>query len=387
MNMNVKDKIITARITLLFKQPFFGNMATRMQLKECSDWCATAATDGRHLYYNEEFFTPMTTDQVIFVIAHEVLHTVFNHMDRREYRNHRLFNIACDYAVNDILIKERIGSPPKIKYLHDVKYRGMSAEQIYDLLMEEHGDDGSGLGDLGVLLDEHLDWDAKDENGNPKYTEQQKADIRNEVISSIIQAVQTCQAGQVPGDVLRLVQQMTEPQMNWRQVLRTQIQSLVKNDFTWTRPSRKAWHTGAIMPGVNYDETIDVAVALDMSGSITNEQVSDFLGEVKGIMDEFKDFKIDLWTFDTSPYNHQTFTGDNADDLLTYEAKGGGGTDFMVNWEFMQEQGIMPKRFIMFTDGYCNSRGFGDPDYCDTLFIMHNSDVVAPFGDTVYYSR
>lgn len=400
MTAAIKDNIITARIRLLFHHPFFGNIATRLQLQENNTWCETAATDGRTMYYNTEFFKKMTLDNIVFVVAHEVLHMVFDHMNRVGYRNRKLWNIACDYAVNGILIRDKIGRMPDVKGFHDTKYNDKSAEEIYELLLEEHGgQDNVKL--VGVLIDDHVDWgegngggNSDDTNGDgngngkgdrPVYTTEELKNIRDEIITSVIQAVQ-CSAGKVPGEVLRLVKDLTEPKMNWRQMLRTQIQSLVKNDFTWTRPSRKAWHTGFVMPGVNYDQTIDVAIALDMSGSIGDDQVKDFLSEVKGIMDEFKDFKIDLWCFDCSIHNHATFTGDNAEDLLSYEAMGGGGTNFPINWDHMKDLGINPKRFIMFTDGYCDSDGFGDPDYCDTIFIMHNSKVVAPFGDSVEYS-
>jgi predicted metal-dependent peptidase len=384
--VDIRDEIVAARIKLLFRQPFFGNIATRFKLQENSTWCKTAATDGLTLYYNTEFFQKMTFENIIFVIAHEVLHMVFNHMDRKQYRMKTLWNYACDYAVNGILIRDRIGSPPKVDYLYDSKYDGKSAEEIYELLLEEYGNPDKIQ---GSLLDDHIEWDVEPGDGNsddgdrPFYSAEQMEEMRSDIVNTIIQAVQ-CAAGKVPGEVLRLVNVLTEPKMDWRKTLQTHIQSLLKNDFTWTRPSRKSWHTNFIMPGVNYDQTIDVAVALDLSGSIGDEQVREFLSEVKGIMDEFKDFKLDLWTFDTKVYGHATFTADNSEELLSYQAMGGGGTNFVANWTFMKENGIEPKKFIMFTDGYCDSEGFGDPDYCDTLFIMY-SDVVAPFGDTVKY--
>ena len=103
---NVKENIITARIKLLFNQPFFGNIATRLKLVENNTFCETAATDGRTLYYNTEFFSTMSLENIVFVIAHEVLHMVFNHMGRKEYRHRDIWNYACDYAVNGILIRD-----------------------------------------------------------------------------------------------------------------------------------------------------------------------------------------------------------------------------------------------------------------------------------------
>jgi predicted metal-dependent peptidase len=173
--------------------------------------------------------------------------------------------------------------------------------------------------------------------------------------------------------------------MDWRQMLRMNIQSLIKNDFSFARPNRKSQHTGAVLPGLMNEETIDVCVSFDMSGSITNQMAKEMISEVKGLMEEYKDFKLKLWCFDTQVYNMQEFNGDSADDLLSYEVKGGGGTEFECNWHFMKDQGIEPKKFIMFTDGYpCST--WGDEDYCDTLFIIHgNETIVAPFGQTAYY--
>jgi predicted metal-dependent peptidase len=150
------------------------------------------------------------------------------------------------------------------------------------------------------------------------------------------------------------------------------------------RPSRKAWHMNAILPGTQYDETIDICCSIDMSGSITDEMCKDFIGEIKGIMEEYKDYKIKLWCFDTRVYNEADFDGYN-DDIMGYELMGGGGTDFMCNWTYMKEHDINPKKFIMFTDGYPWD-SWGDPDYCDTVFIIHGTDnIVPPFGTHAYY--
>jgi predicted metal-dependent peptidase len=122
-----------------------------------------------------------------------------------------------------------------------------------------------------------------------------------------------------------------------------------------------------------------------MSGSISDRMAKDFLSEVKGIMDEYVDFKLRLWCFDTRVYEYAEFSADNADDIMSYECKGGGGTDFEANWEFMKNEEIEPKRFIMFTDGYpCGS--WGDEDYCETLFIIHGNDsIIPPYGQVAYY--
>lgn len=389
----ILDKLITARVGLLLRHPFFGNLATRLKLIDASEWCATLATDGRNFYYNNEFVDKLKPKEAEFGFAHEVLHNVFDHMGRRDSRDPSLSNIAADYATNQILKDERIGEVPSwIKIFQDNKYRGMSYEQIYDDLYEKA--EKIDIGKLGELLDEHLDdgddgegdGDGdQDGKGRPRLTADEKKKIRDEIKEAMVAAAQAAGAGRVPAGVQRMISDFTEPKMDWRQMLRMNIQSIIKSNFSFQRPNRKSQHCGAILPGMMNEETIDVSVCIDMSGSISDTMAKDFLSEVKGIMDEYKDFKLDLWTFDTEVYGYKQFTGDTADEIMEYECQGGGGTDFEVNWNFMKEQGIEPKRFIMFTDGYpCGS--WGDEEYAETLFIVHgNESIIAPFGQTAHY--
>jgi predicted metal-dependent peptidase len=246
---------------------------------------------------------------------------------------------------------------------------------------------------LGDLLDEHINEDGggegdKDGKGNkPGMSKEEAQKIRDEVKQAMIQAAQAAGAGKVPAAIQRMIKDLTEPKMNWREFLRMNIQSLIRNDYSFSRPNRKGWHTGAILPGLKTDDTIDVAIGIDMSGSIGDEDATTFLSEIKGIMDQYEDFRINLWCFDTEIYNWKTITHDEGHELEEYEPQGGGGTDFEVNWTFMEENGIQPKKFIMFTDGYpCGS--WGDEDYCDTIFIVKgNTSAQAPFGQTVIYEK
>ena len=392
----ILEKLITARVGLLLKHPFFGNLATRMKLVDASEWCNTLATDGRTFYYNNGFVNKLNPKEAEFGFAHEVLHNVFDHMGRRDSRDPTLSNIAADYAANQILKDERIGTVPSfIKIFQDDKYRGKSYEEIYSELYEKA--EKIDIGSLGELLDEHLDGEDGegsdgedgDDNGKgkgrPKLTAEEKKQIRDEIKEAVMAAAQSAGAGRVPAGIRRMITDFTEPKMDWRQILRMNIQSIFKSNFSFARPNRKSQHCGAILPGMMNEETIDVSVAIDMSGSISDVMAKDFISEVKGIMDEYRDFKLDLWCFDTEVYNYARFSGDNADDISSYEVKGGGGTDFDANYAFMKREDINPKRFIMFTDGYpCGS--WGDEDYCESLFVIHGNDtIIAPFGQTAYY--
>ena len=399
MRVEVLDRIITARVGLLLRHPFFGNMATRLKIVDADDWLMTAAVDGRNLYFNTQFFNAMNNKEIEFVIAHEILHMVYDHLGRREDRNPLLYNIAADYIVNNLLVRDRIGAKPKVVDCYqDFKYEGWTSEEVYDELFKEAKKNGEEyLKQLGEMLDEHLDLEGDgDEDGDegkgkgrPRYSKGELDQIRDEIKEAMLAAAQSAGAGNVPAGVQRLIKEMTESKMNWRELLRQQIQSTIKSDFTFQRPSRKGWHTGAILPGQNFQDTIDIAVSLDMSGSIGNDQAADFLGEIKGIMEEYQDYKIKLWCFDTKVYNEQDFSADGGEDLIDYEIKGGGGTDFMANWRYMKDNDIQPKKFIMFTDGYAWD-SWGDPDWCDTVFIIHSNhdkNLEGPFGVTAHYEE
>jgi predicted metal-dependent peptidase len=393
------DKLTTARVGLLLKAPFFGNMATRMQLIDASEWCPTAATNGRNFYYNKKFIEKLSVKKLEFLFGHEICHCVFDHFGRVGSRDRQLSNIAQDYAVNQILVDERIGEKiTEVKICYDPKYRGKAWEEIYDELYEkaEKISMPDLLKQLGDLLDEHINEDGsgpgkegegKDGKGMPGMSKEEAQKIRDEIKEAMIQSAAAAGAGKTPAGIQRLIKDMTEPKISWRDLVRQEIQSIIRNDYSFTRPNRKSMHSGAILPGMKEATTIDIGISIDMSGSIGQEDATVFLSEVKGIVDQYEDFKINLWCFDTAIYNHKEFSQDNSEELFEYEPEGGGGTDFAVNWEFMEENGIRPKKFIMFTDGYpCGS--WGDEDYCDTIFIVKGNETAeAPFGQTVIYEK
>ena len=406
MRVEVLDRIIVARIGLLLRHPFFGNMATRLRIIAADDWLGTAAVDGRNLYYNTQFFNAMNNKEIEFVVAHEILHMVFDHIGRRGDRNPMIYNISADYIVNNTLVRDRIGTIPSIVSCYqDFKYEDWTSEEVYDDVYEQAKKNGEEyLKQLGEMLDEHLDMDADDEgssdgdigedgNGNttsgskPTYSKEQEKQIKDEIKENMISAAQSAGAGNVPGAVARMIKELTEPKMNWREIIRQSVQSTIRSDYTFSRPSRKGQMSGAILPSMDFQDTIDIAVCIDMSGSIGEVQGKDFLGEIQGIMEEFPDYNIKVWCFDTRVYNEEDFEANDGKDLLDYQLMGGGGTDFMANWTYMKEQDYVPKKLIMFTDGYAWD-SWGIADYCDTVFVIHShhdKNLQAPFGQTAHY--
>ena len=396
----VREKLITARIALLLKAPFFGNLATRMKLINADDWCSTAATDGRNFYYCTEFVEKLPPKQLEFLFGHEVLHVVYDHMGRRQDRHPKISNIAADYCVNADLIDQKVGERISIvPLLYDPKYKGMSYEEVYDHLMKNVKQ--VTLDELmEQLLDEHLDGagdgdDGEDGDkegkgkGRPRLTDEEKQAIRDEIREAVLQAANAAGAGNLPAGVKRLIKDLTESVIDWRTLLEQQIQSTIKSDFSWMKTSRRGWHMDAIMPGMLPGTQIDVFIGMDTSGSISERDIKDFLSEIKGIMESYDEYKIHVVTWDTEVYNHQIFTSDNLEDIESYVPAGGGGTDPMCVWQFLKDNDIEPKKLIMFTD-YCF---FGwNPEevepYCDTVWVIKGNPSAEPeFGVWAHYEE
>jgi len=400
LDRDVRERLITARVGLLLRASFFGNLATRLKLVNADEWCPTAATDGRNFYYNSRFIDMLKPKEVEFLFGHEVLHCVYDHFGRRGDRDPQLFNIANDYCVNADLKKHRVGEfITSVPCLYDSKYQDMSSEEIYDILYENA--EKIDISDLiDKLLDDHLDGDGQDGagedgdeqskngKGRPKLSAEEKQKIRDEIKEAVLAAASASDgAGNLPAGVKRIIEDMTAPKMNWRELLRMQLESTIKSDYTWMRNSRRGWHMDAVMPGMKLDPMIDIAVSIDASGSMLDSMLKDFLGEVAGIMEQFPNYRIHVLSFDTQVYNPQQFDSENLDDITGYEIKGGGGTDFDCVFEYFKENEIEPKRHIMFTDGYPNG-SWGDEQYCDTVFIIHGSKtIVPPFGQYAYYEE
>jgi len=391
MKLDVRDRLTKARVKMLLKHPFWGNLATRLKLVEASDWCQTAATDGRHFYYCTEFINKLDDDELVFLFGHEVGHCVYSHMTRRGDRDASVWNMAGDYVVNDMLIQNNVGKKiTTVPILWDHKYRDMTADEIYDELMKN-------ATKIQVTLDMHLDGtgneagedskgsDGKSKSSKIKIDPETAKKIQDEVKEAVLQAAQAAGAGNTPAGIRRLIQQFTAPKMRWQDILRIQLESSLKSNYSFMRPSRKSWHTGAILPGMLPAEHLDVVIALDVSGSISEDMIRDFLSEVKGMMEMYTTYSIMVFSFDTEVYNPVVFTEDNGEDICDYEPMGGGGTDFDVCYTYMKEQGIEPKQFIMFTDGYPFG-SWGDEQYCDSVFVIHGNDQIqAPFGVTAHY--
>jgi predicted metal-dependent peptidase len=399
----VREKLITARVGLLLKASFFGNLATRLKLINADEWCATAATDGRNFYYNTRFIQLLKPKEIEFLFGHEVLHCVYDHFGRRGDRDPQIWNISNDFCVNADLKEHGVGEfITSVPCLYDRKYNGWSSEKVYDDLMKNVKK--ISLSDLlDQMIDEHLDGEGDEEGsggdgeevdgsgkgkGRPKISDEERRAIRDEIKEAMLAAAATVDgAGNIPAGVQRLIKEMTEPKMNWRELLRMNLESTIKSDYTWMRASRRGWHMDAVMPGMKPDEMIDIALAIDASGSMDENMLKDILSEVQGIMDSFPVYKIHVVSFDTQTYNPQQYDSDNLDSIVDYEVQGGGGTSFECFYEYFKENDVTPHRLVVFTDGYPGG-SWGDENFCEVTWILHGTTTIEPpFGTWAYYEE
>jgi predicted metal-dependent peptidase len=409
-NTDVVTKLKKARLFLLFNNPFFGTIAMQLPLVEAGDWCPTAAVDGRNIYWNRKFFESLSVDETVFVFCHEIMHVVYDHFGRRSHRDPWYWNMANDYVINAMLTNEKIGTMPtkpvQVKQedgstsqrvgLYDKRYEGWTSEAVYDDLQKRKVT-------KQMTLDVHLEMgkDAQDGEGKKQMqapsgkgvpievSEDDLKKIREEIKNKVLQAAQAAQGqGKLPAGIARMIDILIEPKINWRDYIQQSIQSQLTADYSWHKPNRRHMDSDVIFPSLIKEDTIDVEISIDQSGSISTEMARDFLSEIVGIAQQYNNFTIAVSTFDTKLYNRQVFTSENVDDMLYYEPKGGGGTQISVVWDYLKKNDLVPKLLIVFTD--LEDSDHGDPDYCNTLWLINNpwdKKILPQHGTWVRYER
>lgn len=424
--LKVEQKLLKIRVRLLTNEPFWGMLITRMILVDGSGWLGTAATDGRHFYYNVNFIQKLSDDELVFLFAHEVLHVVYDHFVRRNHRDPKLWNAAADFAINGELVEVKLGSMPK-EGLIDKKFNKYDkngdfvqtwhSEEIYEWLEAnvDPNSNGEGLETLDVHLDPEDgkggggDGDEEGEGGSssgtpgdannaPTMTQQDLEDMKREMKNAMIQAAEqhnsTTGAGQLPAGIRRLIQEWTQPRVRWQNLLERNIKSQIKHDYSFNKWNRRGMIGGnIIMPAMVTEDMVKAYIAIDTSGSMSDGQLAEIMSELQGMMTQWHAYELHIWCFDgmVDESSYQVFTPDNCETIAEYRANrvyGGGGTDFLSNWAWMRDKDIRPDTFIMFTDGYPWGE-WGEANYAKaTIFCIHgdtNKQLLAPFGMTVWY--
>lgn len=398
---NIETKFRRARVQMLLKYPFFGELAMRLNLVEKSHIVETAATDGRNLYYNAQFIEKLSADELVFLVAHEVFHVVYDHMSakRREDRDPFKMNIAADYVINGSLVDDNIGKMIEGGMYHE-PYTGEITEWVYDQLdkdgtMPQQSQDchisfDPTTGECTVTTASGKQIKTTEIEG---ITAEQAKKLEAEIRGAVLQASQTAKMknGSRTGSSLmdRMLDQLVEPQIDWRSYLMDQITSQIKDDYSFARPSRKCQGQSFILPSLRDGTHVEVTCALDVSGSISNEEIIGFVSEIRGMVEMYQGFKLTIFCFHTEvdQNSYGVFTHENMSDLENWQPSGTGGTDFDCIFEFLKENTDEPtKQLVIFTDGYPCGR-WGDEDYCPTLFLITDKSIEAPFGTSIHYDN
>ncbi|MFV1972901.1 MAG: VWA-like domain-containing protein [Thiohalobacterales bacterium] len=367
MSDDTETKLSAARTRLILDKPFLGALVLRMPMKAADPkWCKTIGTDARAFYYNPEYIDALTVDQAQFALAHEALHCALSHFARRAHRDRKRWDVACDLAINPLLIRE--GMTPVPGALFDVGYEDMMAEEIYPYVKEDSEDETHDDHLYGDDTDTSRS-DAQDEQslqpepddgagqgGTAGYNaappdplseserEQLSIQWRQRLAGAAQQAMQ---AGKLGGHLLRLVDHLLAPQLPWRMLLARYLTAASRDDYSYMRPSRR--EGSAIFPTLRSAQ-VDVLVVLDTSGSIKPDEMREFVTEIDAIKGQVR-ARISLhacdaqlaadgpWMFE--PWEEFTLPG---------TLRGGGGTRFTPVFDWLAQAGQLPDLLVYFTD-------------------------------------
>lgn len=370
MESDVETKLSAARTRLILDKPFLGALVLRLPLQAADPkWCRTTATDARAFYYNANYIEGLTLDQTQFILAHEALHCALSHFARREHRAKHRWDLACDLAINPLLMKDGLKPPPGALLLD--QFEGMTAEEIYPAIAD--------MDDDTETLDQHLydsenssgggsgpSGGAQERNGQGENSEAEidpdsggapqpkpLSESEREQLSVQWQqrlagaAQQAMRAGKLGGGLARLVDHLLQPQLPWRMLLAKYMTAISRDDYNYSRPSRR--EGAAILPSLRSSQ-VDVVVVLDTSGSISGDEIREFMSEVDAIKGQVR-ARITLHACDAElakdgPWDYEPWE----EFRLPRDFTGGGGTRFTPIFDWVQRRDRQPDLLVYFTD-------------------------------------
>jgi predicted metal-dependent peptidase len=426
-------KLTRARVQLLLQQPFFAALCLRLKLVSAS--VPTMATNGKIICYNPAFVDSLTSEELQGVLAHEVMHCALAHHCRRGKRDQGLWNQAADYAINPIVLKNGLTLPADA--LVKPEYEGLSAEDIYARLLQESGNGGGSKkqppsqpsaggssntqsppqphgqtsagggnhpsqsspnsasppslkprspqatagkddvaeprpGGFGEVLD------ATDDLGNAA-SEAELTRQANEWSIAAEQAMRAAKAcGHEAGNIERQLKEARESKQDWRAILREFIAATAPADYRWCPPNRRFVASGLYLPSLHREGVGKIVIGVDTSGSVGDEELKQFAGEISAISDQAQPEAIHVVYCDAVVNSTQEF---GPSETITLEPEGGGGTDFRPVFEWVEKNHVLPACLIYLTDLDCTKYPASAPNY--PVLWVTDSRRIAPFGETI----
>lgn len=392
----VERKLSAARTRLILDKPFLGALVLRLPMIAAdAKWCRTTATDARAFYYNPEYITALRLDETQFVLAHEALHCALSHFARREHRVKLRWDIACDFAINPLLVKDGLKPPPGSLLVEG--FDGMTAEEIYPYIEENPNEE---------TLDDHL-YDAENETGGGSGTGERSEESRGrqseqggegaggtpkpapldagEKEKLAVQwrqrlagaAQQAMMAGKLGGAMARMVDHLLQPQLPWRMLLAHYMTATARNDYNYSRPSRR--EGPAIFPSLRSSQ-IELLVVIDTSGSVSGDEIKQFLSEVNAIKSQVN-ARITLHACDVALAADGPWVFEPWQEFeLPREFQGGGGTSFVPVFQWLEVQDRRLELVVYFTDAQGEFPSC-EPD-CPVIWLVKGKGTV-PWGQRI----
>ena len=375
---DLKSKLQKCRANLIIDQPFFAALLLSMPLVEDNS-IPTMATDGESIIYNKDWLGSLNAHELTFVLAHEALHCVFDHMGRREDRSPNLWNQAADYLINYLLIKDKIGVMPKMG-LNDpslVQRGGNTTEGIYKLLPKEN--ESKKAGDSGGSLDQV--HDSGTDNGKNKVDPATKKQKSEELKIKVIAAKNIAKThGKFSAGLDRLVTKLLTPKVDWVSTLRRFISAKAKVDYSYARPNRRFLDQDFILPSLSGEKLGTIIFAVDCSGSMSDKLLAKISAEVNAINEDLKPASIKIIYFDSNICGQVEEYSQG--DQVTLAFRGGGGTAFSPVMSYINALPESPDCIVFFTDLECSD--FGEAPSSPLLWcVFDNKNPKAPFGEVV----
>jgi predicted metal-dependent peptidase len=342
--MTTEQLIIKAKSQLTLKHPYFGMLASRLK-HERKDEIRGYASNGKRFLYNEEYISKRSIEELMFIFTNAVMHHILAHQQRRLARKGSLWQLATDFAINNLLHNSGLFIPQGANFNED--YNGMYAEEIYDTLKEEYF---SGLGDA---FDEEAETpnavDEPESFSNLQNIEEEldpETESQWEYAASVAKEVAQRKSA-MPSGLDRLAKKIKSNNVDWRFELYNAINRHMRNNYAFMPPNKKHIYRGFALPSLSSD-TLSLCVAVDTSGSIDDELLAAFMAEFKNIMQSFPSVKIELIIADAKVHAHYTFQGG---EKMDFALKGGGGTDYRPTFDFIEANLPMSSMLLYFTDG------------------------------------
>lgn len=376
------------KTAMLLHVPFFASLLLDMMKVKIGKFpevfgkrTPTAATDGKNIWFDKDFFEKLKLPERVFVMCHEVGHAMWCHMSRGKHYldtgfegqpfNPGRWNRAGDYVINDMLVKSNVGKMPNMG-LHDPsKYTSeMLVDDVYREL-EDDPDDGDGPGQgEGGSMDHHIHTAGDTSEVEWKRAVQTAADAAKA-------------QGKLPAELDRFVEQLMNPKVPWAEKLRHSLTRVVGRDSTtWTKPHRRRLITqGLIMPSYTGFGAGHIVFVVDTSGSMSTPEMAQGLGECDKILTDCRPESVLLLGCDARVNSRfDLYSGDSLADNPP-PLGGGGGTSFVPPFELLEEENFRPACLVYFTDMYGN---FPDDPGFPVIWCSTSEDEEAPFGETIF---